>query len=178
MPERIGQWARLSKEMLRPRDQETLQCAAHLYHRYQHVETGSQISVFVIVGPHGPTAVHTPEICYSTQNHKPQGERKTVRIKDARGNTHELWDLSFTANSVEASDLRVMYAWSQGGTWQSSDRPRFQYAGAPYLYKIQLSGPPKDEASEFDACEDFLKAFLAELSQRLAEPESTIAARF
>jgi hypothetical protein len=175
MPQRIGNWVLRGEEELKADVQETLHCAGFVWQRYEHVETGDRVSVFVVLGPHGPIAVHTPEICFSSSDHQAQGERQVVRIEDVQGNKHELWDLYFKANDVEASDMRVMYAWSSGGAWQAAKSPRYDYAGAPYLYKIQLSGPPPADGSGFDACSDFLKEFLAQLQQRLAEPAATMS---
>jgi hypothetical protein len=177
MPPRIGNWVLREEGKLQAEVQETLHCAAYLWHTYEHVETGDRVSVFVVLGPHGPIAVHTPEICFSSQNHRAQGERQMKHIDDAKGNKHKLWELYFKANDLEAADIRVMYAWSSGGPWQATESPRFAFAGAPYLYKIQLSGPPRGEASSFDACSDFLREFLAQLQQRLAEPATTISER-
>lgn len=170
MPPKIGNWVLHHQGKILEAHQQTLQCAGYLVHYYDHVESGAQVSVVVLVGPHGPTAVHTPEICFATGNHTPQGEPQVIRIDDAKGGHHELWDQTFRANNVEALDQRVLHAWSSGGEWQAAKRPRYEYAGAPYLYKIQLSGPAKTDASEFDACQDFLKEFLAELAPRIAEP--------
>lgn len=177
LPQRIGNWVLRSEDEIPQVQQDTLQCEGYLYNHYEHVENGARISVFVIVGPHGPTAVHTPEICYSSRNHTAQGARQVTKIEDAKGGQHALWDLSFKANNLNANDLRVVYAWSQGGAWQASSRPRYEFAGAPYLYKLQLSGPSKTEDSDFDACTDFLKDFLAEMAQRLAEPAATLSQR-
>jgi hypothetical protein len=177
MPQRIGNWVFRGEGKLKEDVQETLHCAGFVWSYYEHVETGARVNVFVVLGPHGPIAVHTPEICFSSNNHQAQGERQVVRITDAQGNKHELWDVFFKANDVEAADMRVMYAWSSGGPWQAAQRPRFEYAGAPYLYKIQLSGPPRTEGTGFDACSDFLQEFLAQLQQRLAEPAATMSDR-
>ena len=175
MPERIGNWVLRGQDELQSDVQETLHCAGYVGHRYEHVETGDRVNVFVVLGPHGPISVHTPEICFSSSNHRAQGERQVQPIEDAKGNKHELWELNFKANDVEAADIRVMYAWSSGGPWRAANRPRFEYAGAPYLYKIQLAGPPRGEVSDFDACGDFLREFLTQLQQRLAEPAATMS---
>jgi hypothetical protein len=177
LPPKVGDWSLRGTDKLEPLVQETLQCAGYFVHRYENVETGARINVFVVLGPHGPISVHTPEICYSSRDHRQAGERQSVQIQDVKGNQHELWDLRFKATGLEGGDLRVLYAWSDGGIWQAAQRPRFQYAGAPYLYKIQLSGPIADSESGSDPCREFLEVFLAELGQRLAEPAATLPDR-
>src|SRR5262245_34216385 len=95
MPERIGHWVLSKRDELNSDVKETLHCAGYVWHNYEHVETGDRVSVFVVLGPHGPISVHTPEICYSSTNHQAQGERHVQRIDDAKGNKHQLWELNF-----------------------------------------------------------------------------------
>ena len=60
---------------------EMLECTGNIVRTYENQRTGEVVSVFVIVGPAGPIAVHTPEICYSSQNYKSRDTRQQVAIR-------------------------------------------------------------------------------------------------
>src|SRR5262249_36917537 len=123
----------------------------------------------VIVGPPGPVAVHTPEICYSSRDFAIKGERRLMTVKDANQQTHSLWELNLKSRAPGGNALRVAYAWSPGGNWEASAHPRFAFGGLPYLYKLQVSVTANDDSksSGFDPCQDFLSNFLSQLQPRL-----------
>jgi hypothetical protein len=116
----------------------------------------------LIVGPPGPTAVHRPEICYSSQDYTQEGatRRVTVTAEDDSG-TGEFWTLTFRPNDVDSLPLSVYYAWSNGDRWEAPENPRLSHSGAKILYKIQLAGD-KPDASPTDPCESFLQSMLAQ----------------
>ena len=78
--------------------------------------------------------------------------------------------MALRPKDVTRQSVRVLYAWGTGGAFSATEDPRFVHAGAPYLYKIQLSGPEASNAGPSDACRDFLMWFLAELQTHLAAP--------
>lgn len=168
LPDRVGAWrlvreTPLSKEVL-----EVLQCTAHIARAYQHEPTGDVVSVFVLLGPAGPTAVHTPEICYSAQDYSIPSPPKRTVIKAADGKEHVVWDLAIYPKTVDQAPLRAMYAWSTGGVWEAPEYTRLKYGGLPHLYKIQIAGPlDEGENTDWHPCSDFLSGFIAELQPRL-----------
>jgi hypothetical protein len=174
LPERVGNWVLLGKQPLESSVINILQCSAYLHHQYEHVETGERVRIAVFLGPHGRIAVHTPEVCYSSRDYAIESPRQSVAIEDAAGQAHTLWQISFQSHEAGARPLHVWYAWSTGGAWAASAWPRFDYGGAPYLYKLQLAGPAPDADSKFDPCRDFLEVFLPVLKTHLAEPSATL----
>ena len=66
---------------------EMLQCAGYISRVYVNQLTGENVRVALLLGPPGPIAVHTPEICFSAQDYRQEESRKRVAIgsnKDAR----------------------------------------------------------------------------------------------
>ena len=49
-----------------------------------------------------------------------------------------LWTARFLKGTGVASDLRLYWGWSTGGSWQASANPRWQFGGEPFLYKREL----------------------------------------
>jgi Protein of unknown function (DUF3485) len=170
LSQRLGNWrlvgqAEFSADVVR-----MLQCPAHINCTYVDEQTGDRVSVAVIIGPPGPIAVHTPEICYSSQDYALTTERTAVPIRDRNQREHTLWQVELRPNDVTGQPLRVLYGWGTGDAWSATDDPRFAHASAPYLYKIQLSGPAAHGASNSDPCQNFLQWFLPELQTHLVAP--------
>lgn len=163
LPDRFGDWQLQSVEPFDPHVEEVLQCAGHIHHRYVNTKNPLEVvSVAVILGPSGPTAVHTPEICYSSQAYKRIVDPEHVIVTGSDGKDHEFWAMTFQGNDLAAARLRSYYAWTIGDTWSAPNSARFAYAGQPMLYKIQLSSqsPEDSSADAKDSIHRFLEEFL------------------
>lgn len=159
LPANIGDWQLAEELTMSPTAVKMLECAGNVSRRYIHPPTGREVTVAVIVGPSGPTAVHTPEICYSSRAYEVEGARRQVKLSDSQAPVDTFWTLDFSTRNVLASKLRVYYAWSDGGSWKASESPRFEFAASPLLYKIQLATqlPSRQSKDEEDAGLDFLQ---------------------
>lgn len=161
-PDQLGKW-QLVEEL--PMDNTTLnmlECAGYVNRRYVNQESGEEVRVAIIVGPAGPTAVHTPEICYSSRAYDLQDQRRSVVISAAADAEHTFWCVDFKMRHVLAEQLRVYYAWSLGERWEAATSPRVSFAAEPMLYKIQLAStiPPAVQAVDSDPCRQFLEELL------------------
>jgi hypothetical protein len=170
LPQTLGDWEMQRENPLDPAAARILQCHGSLCRVYQNVKTGDLISFFVILGPHGPTAVHTPEICYSSKDYKITQARTRWTLEESKEPLDEFWDLRLEANDVSASGLRSLYAWTNTQHWQATENPRFKFGGSPYLYKLQLTGPLPTEGQEGDVCRDFLTSLLPALRKQMLAP--------
>ncbi|QDT73334.1 exosortase-associated EpsI family protein [Lacipirellula limnantheis] len=162
LPRQFGDWS-LAEDL--PFDEATrnmLECAGHVNRRYINQKTRQGVSLAIIVGPPGPTSVHTPEICFSSRAFQQAGERSRHNFGDAPGKSDSFWTLDFTSPNVLADGLRVYYAWSRGDDWEASESPRYEFAAAPYLYKLQLAAPVAAgaKAGDADVGQKFLEEFL------------------
>lgn len=175
LPTRVGNWQVMHESPLDERTLQMLRCPAHISRVYVHDQTGERVSVTVLVGPAGPIAVHTPEICFSSQDYKIDGDRIAASIDSGELGAQTFWDVVFRTTEVGGSKLRVLYAWSDGTRWNASEQPRYTYGALPYLYKLQLAGPEAPAAGEFDASRDFLTQFLGQLEKQLIPAPSAPA---
>lgn len=154
-PTHFGQW-RVEDEF--PLDEGTvrmLQCSGHVHRSYRNAASGALVSLAILVGPAGPIAVHTPEICYSSRHYTPERGRFKASFDGDAGERHTFWTVSFKSNDAFTDELVVYYAWSDGGPWTASRSPRFEFSGAPWLVKLQLA---EQSAGGVDnACEAFLR---------------------
>lgn len=167
----VGDWQLVENSRLEPAVINILECVGHLKRTYSHRQTGESVTVAVMLGPPGPIAVHTPEICFSSRNYRMNESRERVELATAPDRTDSFWSLTFDAKNAGDDRLRVYYAWTTGRPWQASEHPRFQFSGQPCLYKIQLSCPvPAGGTSEAtDSCRRFLEAFVPVLDRVLQQ---------
>lgn len=170
-----GQWRMVKSSKMANLVVETLECREYLNASFVNSEVPSlQINGFIILGPPGPVAVHTPEICYSSKDYDITDERERVRIFPKGPQEDEFWGLTLRSKQVDADILRVYYAWTSEGPWTAPDIPRITYGGGSKLYKMQLAVklPPDAKLEQGDACQEFLKAFLPVVNGQLFETAS------
>ena len=170
VPTRVGDWQMQSTASLEPDVEKMLQCVGHFNRSYVHKTTGEVVNVAAIVGPPGPTAAHTPEICYTSHDHVELDKPTVVSIRPRERPDEYLWRMTFKANDLNGARLRVYYAWSDAsGAWTAAEYPKLKYGGQPLLYKIQLAShwPESNESADGDPCQRFLESFLPALDEAL-----------
>lgn len=173
LPDRFGAWRRVQRNELDEIELQMLRPYGYLEGVYVDRETGAQVTCFVLVGPTGETAVHNPEICYSSRNFSVVGERRPAVIDSGQRSPDELWSMTFRENNARGNLLRVYFGWSDGARWEAAEGGRYKYAGLPYLYKIELATmvPPDTDLESADPCRSFLADFLPTLRSHMARAE-------
>lgn len=165
-----GQWKMIKTTKMTDLVVETLECREYLNASFVNTEIPSlQINGFIILGPPGPVAVHTPEICYSSKDYDITDERERVRVFPKGPQEDEFWGLTLRSKQVDADILRVYYSWANLGPWTAPDIPRITYGGGSKLYKMQLAVklPPDAKLEQGDACQEFLRAFIPVVNAQL-----------
>jgi hypothetical protein len=174
LPAECGEWQLVDERPLDEALVEMLQCAASTNRAYRNRASGETVHVSLIVGPPGPTSVHTPEICFSSQGYHIDipAERRTFATTAARRNgdaaapVDEFWQTTFAPDRRQPDRLVACYSWCDGRRWLAPDHPRFAFGGFPFLYKMQLATKVSTETEkDTDPCGDFLKALLPALVQ-------------
>jgi hypothetical protein len=166
LPHNFDNWEQRESSVLPPATLAILECDQYAQSVYVDRNTGRQIMCTLLVGPPGPMAVHTPEICYSAVDWKAIGERKRVTLDDKRPDT--VWRSQFQdAHNSQESDIRVYYAWTDGNEWTAADEPRIQFGGRPFLFKVQVMErmPHDPEFQTSDPAKDFLTDFMPVFAQ-------------
>jgi hypothetical protein len=172
LPQEIGPWKMKAAQELASSAKAVLECAGYVGRQYENRETGDVVTMFVLLGPAGPVSVHTPDVCYSSQEYVVRQPPGRVTLNPGDGAENLLWSTTLQSTRMEAGYLRVYYGWSTGGSWSAPGDARFAFAGQPYLYKLQVAGPlltPTDEKGA-DPCWNFLHALLPEISRYLVKP--------
>lgn len=172
IPAEVGIWRLIKPDKMEEGTVKMLQCAGYVLRTYEHDVTRERVNMFIIVGPPGPISVHTPEVCYSSQGYPIRDPRQRVTIQNGEGPADEFWALTLRSRDLDAGVLRVYYAWSTGGPWSATEKPRYAYAGRPYLYKIQLASrlPSYGDSEGDDPCSRFLQDFVPVAKRYLVAP--------
>jgi hypothetical protein len=172
LPTDIGPWHMRKSHSLQPAAEKVLECAGYVSGEYENRKTGEVVTMAVLLGPAGPISVHTPDVCYSSQEYNIHQSPEVANFGRHESGQDELWRTTLRSTRLEAGYLRVYYGWSAGGAWSAPADARFAFAGRPYLYKIQVAGPlPSlpDEKSA-DPGFSFVKELLPVLKKHLVEP--------
>jgi hypothetical protein len=169
LPAEFGSWRLDQSKPLGQIEVDQLQPYGYVNRTYVHLDSGQKVSFFVLVGPVGPTAVHTPEICYSSRNYTITQPKEPTSLRADGHGTDQFWAMTFRSNSLEGGLLRVYYGWSDGTSWEASDDGRYKYVGLPFLYKIQLAAflPRNADLKKEDACRLFLNDLLPALQAHM-----------
>ncbi len=168
-PEQVGAWKLSGTEELSEIAIKLLECDGYLARTYVDENTGDVVKVAIVLGPAGPVAVHTPEICYSSREFAIEQTRQPTDLKAMDGSSDELWRLTLRSRDLHARRLRVYYGWSTDGTWRADANPRFSFAGEPFLVKLQIAGriSQAEETTSSDSCLRFLREFAPQLRSHL-----------
>jgi hypothetical protein len=149
-----------------------LQCTGDIARVYSNASAQEKVDLSLLVGPAGTVSVHSPEICFPSKNFELLGKRVRITIRDDAGIDHQFWMVDFRSQDLEERLSRVYYAWSIGREWSAPDDPRFEFAGQPYLYKLQLHVNVSADSNKADAGLSFLSSFLPEARAELVSATS------
>ena len=169
LPRQVGVWELKSSKEMSAKTLKTLACDGYLTRTYVNGVTRETVTVAVLLGPPGPMAVHTPEICYSSREYSIEQTRQAAEFTGSDGGSDQLWQLTLRSRDLHSHRLRVYYGWSTDGTWQASDSPRYSFADKPFLVKLHIAGQvsPAEDSTTPDPCLRFLKEFTPQLRQHL-----------
>jgi hypothetical protein len=159
LAETCGAWKLSEEKSLDESAEELLRCYGSTVRDYVNSETGDRVSVAVLFGPRGPTAIHIPEICFDSVGTDQVGDRREESI-NLNGKENTFWSVMFSRDGESEPSINIWYAWSDGGEWIAGNYPRFWMTET--LYKVQVSGPVGDGKAS-SPCRDFLTAFLPHL---------------
>jgi hypothetical protein len=184
LPAEFGDWQLVDETPLEEHVVRILQCVASTNRAYRNQVSGETVHISLTLGPPGPTSVHSPEVCFSSQGFHVEfpAKRRSFSIRPTQntetGSDHldkqpvaafqqdAFWKTTFVPDRRESTRLIVYYGWCDGRGWLAPDYPRFAFGGLPYLYKVQLATKVATHVQQdVDPCDDFVRALLPALSQ-------------
>ena len=99
-PRDFGDWHMTSAGDLDEESRSQLECVGEMVRVYTNARTGESVSLLLILGPTGPTAAHTPEICLGQSDFATLGERREVAVGNGsdRFGTNDSRQRTFTVS--------------------------------------------------------------------------------
>lgn len=164
-PKHIGEWRCISDDLIDKASSSQLQPVAYIYRVYVNDSRQMQAAVFILLGPTGPTAVHTPDICFSSREFSILGKRQVVSVAPEYSSPSKCFETRFQSRDAGGSYMTSWYAWTIDGDWHASENARFHFARSRHLFKIQIATRYADrETMENDKV---MHEFVAEIEQNL-----------
>ena len=154
----LGGWTTTELQPLEDQARKMLRCTGDVFGVYRNA-AGEEVNMTFLVGPAGPLAIHTAEVCYGSSNYAIQGGVRREKLVDVSGIEHEFAVVRFKENRAGNRPLKVYYAWTEGNAnWVAPQSPRTAFASVPMLYKIQVATYAVNQKD--DAAVNFLKQCL------------------
>jgi hypothetical protein len=140
--------------------------AGCFYGRYVDATLGHAVQVFLVGGPPGPVAVHTPDVCYAASGFEVLSQTR-FQAPLAAG---EFWSSNLLRiKSSDHEQLRIFWSWNAGAGWSVPESPRLAFARSPVLYKLYLIRETSGDEGrlEEDPCVALMRHLLPELQKLL-----------
>ena len=148
---------------------ELLECKNYFYANYVSKDRKHTVTVLILLGPSGPTALHKPERCMPAQNFRLVDGPEEILVSTSGIGRAKMLTSNFRSSDLRSRMTRVGYAWTTDGNWCAPMDSRRFFAGEPFLYKIQIycSKPSDYEFDVDDVVKDFASVFIEEANSAL-----------
>ncbi|MCH2181110.1 MAG: EpsI family protein [Mariniblastus sp.] len=172
IPKKFGDWECTSESELSPTSLQLLTPFNSITRTYFNQREKINVNLFVLLGPTGPTAVHTPDICFDSREYKKIGNRKAISV-DMDSNSGEKSDskffrTEFKSRNIEEQGLKSIYGWrTSDGPWLAAEQPRWSFADNRYLFKLQATARFPSVETMKDS--RVLENFVAEVERNLEQ---------
>lgn len=161
-------WELASMKKLAQAHADMLQTEGELVRTYVKVETGERVSVAVLLGPAGPVSLHDPDVCYLGSGYRviirPAPEKFKLGDRELT-----MWSTVMESPELGGEKIKVVWAWNDGSGWAAPENARFNFAGKPYLFKVQAVAAV-DSSGKTPALQEFLRDFLPRLDEQIVAP--------
>jgi len=173
IPREFGGWRIIEDGEIDDNAAGQLKAAGSIRRTYENPRVG-RVGMTLVLGPCGPMSVHIAEVCLRGRDYQALEERQRIAVPLPDGAEAEMWDVVMVSGSVDEDRQHVCYGWSAGDSWQAPDRPRWDLAGNPYLYKLDVTTRigPFQKDGDADPCREFLKDFLPKVKPYLFAPST------
>ncbi len=162
LPSQLGDWAS-EPVVLDKNSLEVANVAGYLCQKYVHKYSREEVTLLIVCGRPGQAAAHPPEVCYSASGYD-VGNKRTRDLAPFGS----AWEADFTRTGNGNDGLRIVWAWSNDGTWSASTSPRIQFARSGYLYKMYLIRRATTPTADSTVLSSFLDLILPECQKHLA----------
>lgn len=169
IPMTVGDWeGERSQQEANRRELEVAGAEGHLSANYTNPKNNQMVSVYMICGASRNVSVHTPEACYPGAGFVMEGRTQKYTLRSG-ASAAEFTTAVFVKSTPSGTQrLRLFWAWTTDGTWESPDWPRLRFGGRQALNKLYLiSVAPPDQPVNESPIIGFAEVFLPEVQKVL-----------
>ncbi|MBD3676017.1 MAG: exosortase-associated EpsI family protein [Planctomycetaceae bacterium] len=166
LPPELGDWKSKSLEI----SEQALRIAGatnYVSRLYTNKKSDVKLQVTLLVGDHGPISLHPPTVCFTGAGWRQLTEPIASSYSAEDESPESFWKCQFQRDQDFGQQTIVTeWSWSEGQSWQANENPRFEHAGAPYLFKLYVTRTiPPGEDSESQLHESFVKLLLEQIKE-------------
>ena len=170
IPKKIGDWECTDEAELDSASEKLLTPINSISRTYFNQREKINVNLFVLMGPTGPTAVHTPDICFDSREFKKIGNRKSISVgtdtSASQKSNSKFFRTEFRSRDINEEGLKSIYGWrTTDGPWLASKQPRWAFADNRYLFKLQATA--KFPSAETMKDSRILENFVAEIERAI-----------
>lgn len=188
LPTEVGKWSNRTGEGVIDKDTLTIAGSSdYMARRYTNDNTGVSLDVLVVFGPAEKVFGHSATVCFPAIGFKAveQDPMRLIPLSSApegsAGPKAQFRSMVFSKPKGDGSDERIECFWSfwHDGVWSpDATRTRKLFRHHPDMFKVQVQRQvlPGENRTDDNLTEDFLKAFLPILQERI-EKSRSVAAR-
>jgi hypothetical protein len=142
--------------------------SACLNRRYTHHLTGARVTILLLCGRPGPISIHPPDSCYAAGGYDVIAPT-TFNAADASAGAEFRVARMRKKRASDQNQLRIFWAWNNGGGWRVPADPRMTYASSKVLFKLYVIRELADfeEPLDNDPSVEFMRQFLPGLDKTL-----------
>lgn len=171
VPTEFGDWTS-EEQPLTEKEFKLTNCTNYMSRNYTNQKTGKEISVYLVCGTARHICVHSPDWCYQGAGFQALSKPTAVTLStlSEMDLLPEFLMSSFSKETPQGiRELRILWTYSDDGTWIGPESQKFHFAGRPALYKLYLinHSPPANEDVERGVIAEFAKELLPILNQEL-----------
>ncbi len=168
LPTEMSGWKSVAEIKLGESAENMLEPITYVNRSYQKGDRFAQ--VFVLLGPTGPTAVHTPDVCFSSATNALISKRVSVNVGDSASGQSTLWRSRFKdrRSATGSPFVSSWYGWTTDGTLHADPNPRYSFSDERQLVKVQVTTEylSQDSMVEDPEFEKFLAVVVREIQTR------------
>ncbi|MBP62972.1 MAG: hypothetical protein CMJ62_15735, partial [Planctomycetaceae bacterium] len=171
IPLEFGDWVGELKEFNEDQFKRS-KCKGCFSTLYENKRTGDAVTVYLVSGTARNTTIHTPDWCYRGAGFEMQSKPNSYKI-DSESMSSEFVTTTFIRESAfEQQHLRILWTFTENGTWEGPVRAKIHFAGKVALFKMYLISPilKRDDSVEASPAKKFAVDFMPILTNVLFPP--------
>jgi hypothetical protein len=118
---------------------------------YRHTDTDDQVAIYLVVGSGRNITMHSPDWCYAAQGYEQVGNVVQYQIPIDNGQSAEFATAFFrhpeSREGVGARGVRILWSYSDDGSWHGPTVAKLRYTVRPALCKIYFIAQVTEDRS-------------------------------